>query len=142
MDDLVRWIGEQLDEETARAIAAIDELDGPSLGADWRYDGRSVETVRERTMVAVGSQDHMGPEVGEHIAAHDPARALREVDAKRQALEEHQDVNDGSCGTCVDGRWGYPSHGGSSPQRFPCRTLRLLALPFADRPGYLEGWAP
>jgi hypothetical protein len=26
--------------------------------------------------------------------------------------------------------------------RFPCRTLRLLALPYADREGYLESWRP
>ncbi|WP_432008710.1 DUF6221 family protein [Streptomyces bacillaris] len=67
-----------------------------------------------------------------------PARTLREVEAKRQLLDEHQDVNDGSCGTCVDGRWGYPTHGGSSPQPYPCRTLRLLALPYSDHPGYEE----
>jgi len=69
-------------------------------------------------------------------------RVLQEIEAKQQLLDEHQDVNDGSCGTCVDGQWGYPTHGASSPQRFPCRTLRLLALPYADRPGYREEWRP
>ncbi|MGW1154489.1 DUF6221 family protein [Streptomyces rubiginosohelvolus] len=80
--------------------------------------------------------------VAEHIVRHDPARTLREVEAKRQLLDEHQDVNDGSCGTCVDGKWGYPTHGGGSPQSYPCRTLRLLALPYSDHPEYEEAWRP
>jgi hypothetical protein len=25
---------------------------------------------------------------------------------------------------------------------WPCLTLRLLALPYADRPGYREEWRP
>ncbi|MFM9635994.1 DUF6221 family protein [Streptomyces turgidiscabies] len=70
------------------------------------------------------------------------ARALAEVEAKRQILDEHPDVNGGDCGTCVNGRWGYPTHGGSSPQRHPCRTLRLLAVPFAAHPDYDERWRP
>ncbi|MCX4704371.1 DUF6221 family protein [Streptomyces sp. NBC_01373] len=71
----------------------------------------------------------------------DPA-GLADLDAKLAVLNEHQDVNDGSCGTCVHGRWGYPTHGGSSPQPFPCRTLRLLAAPFAAYPDYDERWRP
>lgn len=73
--------------------------------------------------------------------AADPA-VLADLDAKLAVLDEHPDVNDGSCGTCVDGRWGYPTHGGSSPQRHPCRTLRHLAVPFASHPDYDERWRP
>lgn len=71
--------------------------------------------------------------------APDP-EVLADLDAKLAILDEHQDVNDGDCGTCIDGLWGYPTHGGSSPQRFPCRTLRLLAMPFAAHPDYDERW--
>lgn len=67
---------------------------------------------------------------------------LADLDAKLAVLDEHQDVNDGSCGTCVDGRWGYPTHGGSSPQSYPCRTLRLLAVSFAAHVDYDERWRP
>lgn len=79
--------------------------------------------------------------VAEHIVRQDPARTLREVEAKRQLLDEHQNVNDGSCGTCVDGKWGYPTHGGSVPQSYPCRTLRLLTLPYSGHPEYEEALA-
>lgn len=70
------------------------------------------------------------------------ARALAEVEAKREQLDEHPNVNDGDCGTCVNGQWGYPNYGGSSPQPWPCRTLRLLALPYADRSDHREEWRP
>lgn len=63
-------------------------------------------------------------------------------EVKRQLLDEHPNVNDGSCGTCVDGRWGYPTHGGSSPQPYPCRTLRLLALAYVSHPDYQDNWRP
>lgn len=69
-------------------------------------------------------------------------RLLGELDAKLALLDEHPDVNDGDCGTCVNGRWGYPTHGGSAPQRHPCRTLRLLAVPFSVHPDYDERWRP
>ncbi|EGX60106.1 hypothetical protein SZN_09296 [Streptomyces zinciresistens K42] len=71
-----------------------------------------------------------------------PEQVLAEIEGRRALLDEHQDVNDGACGTCVDGQWGYPTHGGSNPQPYPCRTLRLLALPHAAREGYQEEWRP
>lgn len=62
---------------------------------------------------------------------------LAECDAKRRIIAEHSvvyvpppgspyPVND-SCPVC---------------DQLPCLTLRLLALPFADRPGYREEWKP
>lgn len=69
-----------------------------------------------------------------------PEQLLAEIEVRRALLDEHQDVNDGDCSTCVDGQWGYPTHGGSNPQRHPCRTLRLLAQPYAKHPSYLESW--
>lgn len=76
-----------------------------------------------------------------HIARHDPARVLREVDAKRQLLALHAvdyrerpervlgEVDDPFCAECVG-------------ERYPCATIRLLALPYVDRPGYREEWRP
>lgn len=79
----------------------------------------------------------------DHIAANDPAGIIADLDAKLAILDEHQDVNEGHCGTCVNGHWGYPTHGGSSPQRYPCRTLRILAQPYVGHPDHEdERWAP
>lgn len=109
------------------------------------FDGRKVE-------IHVSSD---GPQVVVDGRPYPPARyfelatepapdsaVLADLDAKLAVLDEHPDVNDGDCGTCVNGHWGYPTHGGSSPQRHPCRTLRLLAVPFAAHPDYDERWRP
>lgn len=71
-----------------------------------------------------------------------PARVLAEVVAKRWIVEEHFNINDGDCSTCVVGQWGYPTNGGAVPQHFPCLTLRLLASVYADHPDYQEDWKP
>lgn len=140
---LERWLGEQLDEDERIARAATP---GP-WWADSSIHTEAVYGSGQTAVIAGGRWGDEGSvfesdEDAAHVVRHDPARVLREIDAKRQLLDEHPDVNDGSCGTCVDGQWGYPTHGGSSPQRFPCRTLRLLALPYAGRPGYNEDWRP
>lgn len=66
------------------------------------------------------------------------SRLLREVEAKRQLLDEHPSINvsdlGSDCGTCYRDD-GINAH-------WPCRTLRLLALPYADRPGYRDAWRP
>ncbi|WP_338699170.1 DUF6221 family protein [Streptomyces sp. Q6] len=135
-DDLAQWLGEQLDVDAAHAVAAAEE----APGAEWRYDGQYVVAVAERDMVAVGSQDFMDPKVGEHIAAHDPARVLREIDAKRQMLTLHAATGGHECST-RDER-GDIDHCTWVMESEACPTLRLLALPYADRPGYREEWRP
>lgn len=39
------------------------------------------------------------------------------------------------CKTCGSGEEKYPAD-------WPCATIRLVALPFSDRPGYREEWRP
>lgn len=65
----------------------------------------------------------------------DPARVVAEVDAKRRILAAHpyQEYGAEWCGRCT-GQEGHES--------WPCTTLRLLALPYAGRPGYRHEWRP
>jgi hypothetical protein len=68
-----------------------------------------------------------------------PARVLREVEAKRRIIELHPLV------TYTDEEPGYRQilNDHTCPGRqAPCTTLRLLALPYADRPGYRQEWRP
>jgi hypothetical protein len=138
--DLVQWLGDRLTEDEELARAAADELDGLSLGGEWRYDGRSVETIPERTMVAVGSQDFMEPGTGTHIAAHDPARVLREIEAKRAVVARYEFA----CREAIrvdlseEERETWIRVGGALQA-----VVIQLAAPYADRPGYrAEEWAP
>jgi hypothetical protein len=104
----------------------------------------------ERMTAAAGPLEDPGPvclleqtNIGmEYVVGMRSARLLAECKAKRRIVEEHPDINDGDCGTCVHGQWGYPAHGGALPERWPCPTLRFLALPYADHPDYEEGWRP
>jgi hypothetical protein len=57
-----------------------------------------------------------------------PDRALAELEAKRRIIELHPEMLE----WCVE--CAHESH--------PCRTLRALALPFADHPDYDEAWRP
>lgn len=60
-----------------------------------------------------------------HIARHDPARILAEVEAKQQLLDQH-----------------VAYYGAGDDTDWPVRTLTLLALPYAAHPDYDERWRP
>lgn len=65
----------------------------------------------------------------EHIARHDPARVLAEVDAKRRLLDYMVDLES----KALDGNWW------NLDRDLP---FQLLALPYADHPDYRPEWAP
>lgn len=134
MSDLVEFLRARLDDDEQVALAAAEG------GPDWP------DSPSERMTPALA-----------HARRHDPARVLREVEAKRCIVAAHKqvpftDVNLGMidaqvCFTCCsrmdmpddleepDG-WDFPRV--KTP--FPCPTLRLLAAPFADHPDYREDW--
>jgi hypothetical protein len=71
-----------------------------------------------------------------HMARWHPARVLAECEAKRRIVEHHDDDDDaGRCTACEPMMWARPTP-------FPCPTLRLLALPYADHPDYRREWRP
>lgn len=125
MDELVVWLSAQLDEDERIARAC-------SGNGEW-----------EAEHIAIYGPD-LGVEVRAHMAAHDPARVLREIDAKRRLLSEHTPqtpkVRPGMerhCLSCTTAQSWDEAAGQSN-----CLTLRLLALPYADRPGYRKEWRP
>jgi hypothetical protein len=133
MDDLVQWLSAQLDEDERIARRAGDSF--RQIGET----GVIVATEGDRAEECA-SANWAG--VAEHIVTHDPARVLREIDAKRKLVNLHRPIRapqpDGitnlDCSTCGGEDKLSPS--------WPCPTLRLLALPYADREGYQEGWRP
>ncbi|MCQ6250889.1 DUF6221 family protein [Streptomyces malaysiensis] len=140
MDELVRWLGVQLDEDERIARAAS----GPNA----RYPHWALSEWQGReephSLIGQGTLDH--PTVlghftsqpiftthAEHAVRHDPARVLREIDAKRQVLAAY---SQGAPSDVIDVKYarGYVDALG--------KAVRLLALPYADRPGYKESWRP
>jgi len=65
----------------------------------------------------------------------DPARVLREVEAKRRILERHRDCGSG-VGYCDDGGHGSD---GEDPG---CAEMEDLAAPYSDHPDYDPSWSP
>jgi hypothetical protein len=139
VEELVQWFGEQLDEDERIARQASGRV---RKGAHWSLDEWSGREV-PHSLIAYGSvsqpvwghftADPVPTAQAEHIVEHDPARVLREIDAKRQLLAAYvqvaaNDVND------VEYAHGYANALGEA--------VRLLALPYADRPGYREEWRP
>jgi hypothetical protein len=116
MNDLVRWLGEQLDEDERVARACSG-------------DGKWAEGD-----IAIYGPD-LGVEVRVHMARHDPARVLREIDSKRKLLERYE--------RAMENRRAHPKDLASAGALLALHgAVELLALPYADRPGYREGWAP
>ncbi|WP_338704296.1 DUF6221 family protein (plasmid) [Streptomyces sp. Q6] len=122
MDDLVQWLGKQLDEDERVARGTGEE-------------GRRGEPFR--VFAGESGAGVIGPGVVEHIARHSPARVLREVDAKRQVLAIVQVHIDAAAST---------DYMLSGPAKMALVVLKpvvvALAMPYADRPGYREEWRP
>jgi hypothetical protein len=114
VDELVQWLTAQLDEDQQAAEEALKRTTTTRrrIGGQWVED--TVQPPEWRR------------------SAWSPARVLREIDAKRRILAEHA-LNGWVCTTCDNGE---------VEQVFPCPTLRILALPYADRPDFQEAWRP
>lgn len=131
-DDLVTWLRQQLndDEEVASDAA------GPSASRRrWMRDAISCVVDATDNGLIVYGEGTPTSEQADHIVRWDPARVLAEVDAKRRILDEVvPDLNrlDGLMETQERGGWHEDSD----------KLTRLLALPYADRPGYQEDWRP
>jgi hypothetical protein len=120
MDDLVQWLGEQLDEDERIARAVTTE-------GVWRVGSSHGGATVEGEGWSVAGADALD---GAHIAEHDPARVLREIDAKRDLLRFVKGVHDHH-ETFISG----------VASRLE-QTLRLFAAAYVDRTGYREEWRP
>ncbi|MBX6358139.1 MAG: hypothetical protein IRZ05_20110 [Micromonosporaceae bacterium] len=156
MMELVEWLRARLDADEQVALeASRAHGDQTTTGEHWRWEDperdepleldpaledfiKGGETIALRSVEEYPTR-HVGPlphfvlpyasEVetvcGMHIARHDPARVLADVDAKRRIIEAALGEQDHG-----DFGWAWT------------QVLALLALPYADRPGYQDEWRP
>lgn len=130
-DDLAGWLLEQIAEDDRR-------LAGDS--GDWHT---------ALCGYAMG-------EYGDTCSCDVADRVLAECDAKRRIIALHTvttrlvDVDDDDEGGLIEVEYCQMCAAGAScecctdeeDRVWPCEHLKLLALPYADRPGYLEEWKP
>ena len=138
VDELVEWLRAQLDKDE-RIARAVKDRSAPWDG-QWMADGNSaVRTVNGHVLFYRHDSGPLKPGLADHAAEWDPARVLREIDAKRQLLALHQEKQEQGYGSDLCTECGFGEVGQSY---YPCATLRLLALPYANRPGSREDWRP
>lgn len=158
MDELVQWLRAQLDEDERIARAAAEPEQWVELNrapqTSWSVDrwadpDRAAVVAEESSAYPVvattqGMDEADAEARVAHIAEHDPARVLREIDAKRRILTRHSPHVSGSTGCaarCEQGHPGVPvcNHDG---YRWPCPDVRDQADVYAARPGFREEWRP
>ena len=130
-DDLVAFLRARLDDDEQVARAATP---GP-----WMWIAGRVYQEAELGRVVVPTDDLdrglVEPEDLKHIARHDPARVLREVDAKRQILNAYEWA---LAHPHKDDETGYWVRKGETSTL--AEDVRLLASVYADHPDFRDEW--
>ncbi|WP_228988604.1 DUF6221 family protein [Streptomyces sp. DH8] len=147
MDDLaqfLQFLRDRIaeDEQTARA-ATWDEWDSAHWTArppQAAYERYTVADHLDDGVVVVTPENADADGVGQHIARHDPARALREVEAKRRLVDEFAAT--GSVPDTPERRASPHWKGDFGYLQGLARAVHLLALPYSDHPDYLDAWRP
>lgn len=149
MDDLVQWLHAQLDEDERTARAATP---GPWVANKHKY-GAEVYTESGEGVALDHDAGGVGWDDADFIAANDPARVLREIDAKRQVIKAFT-VSAERMEELAEERERLKVRGYDTLMTEMDLTtaihqrdvlggvLQLFALPYADRPGYRDEWRP
>lgn len=128
---LVAFLRERLDEDEQVAQAAAEE------GANWSpgnagagvWPSDDIENYRRPIVYDEGRPTS---EQTHHIARHDPARVLAEVQAKRRIIERCEQYARWAANDDAPGFQALKAAGE--------HMLRLLALPYSTAPGYRAEW--
>lgn len=131
MTDLATWLLEQITEDER---VTREEM---ARRARWQAEQEAAAARGSVNTVMYLPFDDPG-------APGDPARVLVECDAKRQMFDEIFGFE-----AKVDGEWGC-CHSPEQIRAGTCKNaqvdeiegLRILALPYAQRPGYQQEWMP
>jgi hypothetical protein len=127
-DDLAGWLLEQLAEDERTVQAALKRT------RNWKQIDRPWRRVKN------GAPEYRAVLAPEEtlLAVWDPDRLLAECDAKRRIIAEIVPRMNS------EEDWGHSMAGVGEqpPYEDSVALLRLLALPYADCPGYREEWRP
>lgn len=139
IDGLIPWLRAQLDERQERAERAQPgpwAVSPSEMPGEFVVHGVSRRTGRrDPARVATTHGLRCAAEDAEYIADQDPDFVLREVEAIRKIVGECENQ---AAWESTTGR-KYPA---TTAWALAVTTLRVLALPYADRPGYREEWKP
>jgi hypothetical protein len=139
LSGLTDWLHVQLDEDERAAKARRGIFPSPGVDDDgtvWLHVRPGGNAVLVRYRDPAEGWDDMAKLKNWADAEHGwtQERMLREIDAKRRIL----------AGAIETRAWAIGESGAvAGPAvKLANATLRLLAAPYADRPGYREEWRP
>ncbi|MFF1834169.1 DUF6221 family protein [Streptomyces sp. NPDC058231] len=131
MDDLMQFLRDRLteDEQIARVASR----------PPWQRDYRAafMHGIRDAAGRALVSDGLMKSQDVCHIVHHDPARVLREVEAKRGLLKRYEEPE-----TSAALSDSFNKLTASVERTVLIEVFRHLALTYADHPDYREEWRP
>ncbi len=138
MSDLVEFLRARLDEDeqTATTAAAATFSECPTWTSKDDGTGRQTHgyVMADHTAICGHDDDDVLLPIADHIARHDPARVLREVEAKRHVLHLYDTAR---------------HHEANAVNALPVfettvRALRsivqALAAVYSDHPDYQQEW--
>lgn len=141
MTDLIEFLRTRLDEDEQTARDAL-HADAVNPGV-WTTEHHNSATHSEPNRCHIaedrsGNYWSVAHEVfipnAEHMARHDPARVLAEVDAKRRLVSMFAP----KLGEDVEAELAK----GNDLPWMGQQALAVLALPYSDHPDYREEWRP
>lgn len=145
MDDLIEFLRARLDEDEAgvRALKVPHGWHtGPGDDPDWSNECMVLmwppefHTPYEQDKHWRG-ETISGPETAAYVARHDPARTLREITAKRAAIEEYEAV--------VEFLREYDLEEDGSARAMAASLRGILvamAAVYSDHPDHRSEWTP
>lgn len=160
-DDIVAFIRARLDEDARDAQDAgarsMDWELAEKPPARWGADDQPDEILSGGRLYMTFEIDRGAPLAVAHVLRHDPARVLRGVEAKRRIVERHEPVTEtwwlDEVGAYVDQKVCYTcaygmscnhcfSHDDRNLVKWPCPTMRDLAVDHSTHPDYRSEWTP
>lgn len=115
--DIQEFLLARIAEDEMDAVMACRHLVEVGRGDQWHYKaGKMVDPFGDEIRDRVGAVAKV-MRGGAHMARHDPARVLRECEAKRELVDTWHD-----------------EHGGG-------HVLKTLAAVYADHPEYQQKWS-
>lgn len=136
---IVAFLTRCLDEDEVGALAAAEEF-GPDWIEIWSGTVDLSANREDRQPQDSSFETHVptnDSRVSRFMVEHDPARVLADIAAKRVLLQLHAPEDGVPEHRCKD---LDPELGIRFAYVAVCLTLRLLAAPYAHRPGYNPAW--
>lgn len=142
MDKLIAFVSARLDEDEAAAKAAVDSSMRAKCAQWIAYPDGNGYVIGDAgghfASCLIG-----GEGIARHVVRHDPARALREVEAKRAILAMYEERDDYYLPKGV--------HDGRDPDERQCDAaakaayrdaLEAIAAVWSDHADYRQEWKP